>query len=87
MAALGAAIASAAAMPASVGEHALVADGPSAQASVTQTEPGVVQPEPPAPQVPGRGLAPLVVGIVVLASAAATATAGFVVLSRRRQPQ
>ena len=87
LASLGAVIAVAVAMTASAGEHALVADGPSARTNVTQTDPGVVQPEPSAPQTPGRRLAPLVVGIVVLVSAAVTATAGFAVLSRRRRPQ
>ena len=61
------------------------ADGTTARVNVTQTEPGVVQPEPAAPQLSGPDLSPLAVGIVVVTGAAMATAAGFAVVSRRRR--
>ena len=65
----------------------LAAEGARVQVGVMQTEVGVEQPEPSAPLLSERGLSPLVVGAVLLMGAAMTATAGFVVVCRRRRVQ
>ena len=58
---------------------------PALAADVTQTEPGGVQPEPSAPELPGRGPSPLAVATIVLMGAAMTAAAVLAVVSRRRR--